>query len=99
MCRWQRIEIMQVKVFSPVILVLWLTLLIPVFCHAQKPELVIQIGHSSGISSVCFSPDGKTLASGSWDKTIRLWDVATGKELKSLQGHAREIMSVCFSPD
>ena len=38
-------------------------------------------------SSVAFSPDGKTLASGSWDKTIKLWDVATGKEQATLKGH------------
>ena len=38
-------------------------------------------------TSVAFSPDGKTLASGSWDKTIKLWDVATGKEQATLKGH------------
>ncbi len=45
---------------------------------AQKPELIVQTGHSSTINSVAFSHDGKTLASGSVDNTIKLWDVATG---------------------
>jgi WD40 repeat protein len=49
--------------------------------------------------SFSFSPDGKTLASGSWDKTISLWDVSSGRELKRLDWHADRICSVCFSPD
>ena len=44
-------------------------------------------GHTDCVHSVAFSPDGKTLASGSDDKTIKLWDVATGKELATLKGH------------
>src|SRR5688572_27491023 len=56
-------------------------------CSAQKPELVVQTGHSGWVYSVAFSPDGKLLASGSSDQTIKLWDVATGTELRSLRGH------------
>ncbi|MCC5644224.1 serine/threonine protein kinase, partial [Nostoc sp. CHAB 5824] len=44
-------------------------------------------------------PDGKTLASGSEDKTIKLWDVSTGKALKTLTGHSSKVNSVVFSPD
>ena len=56
-------------------------------------------GHMDSVSSVCFSPDGKTIASGSLDRTVRLWDTATGKHLKTLTGHTDSVMSVSFSPD
>jgi len=48
---------------------------------------------------VAYSPDGKSLASGSSDNTVRLWDVATGNELRRLEGHADWVWSVAFSPD
>ncbi|MFB2804324.1 hypothetical protein [Microcystis sp. BLCC-F209] len=63
-------------------------------------------GHNGSVNSVSFSPDGKTLATGSSDNTIKLWDVETGKEIRTLSGHngyARgednHISSVSFSSD
>ena len=66
----------------------------------QKPTLVTTLtGHSSSVTSVAFSPDSRTLASGSWDKTIKLWDVQSQREIAALTGHSNWVTSVAFSPD
>jgi WD40 repeat protein len=56
-------------------------------------------GHSSWVNSVAYSPDGQTVASGSWDKTIKLWNVKTGNLLQTLKGHSSSVNSVAYSPD
>ena len=62
-------------------------------------ELLTLKGHSGRVHSIAFSPDGKCLASGSQDQTIKLWDTATGTELLTLKGHSSGVVSVAFSPD
>jgi WD40 repeat protein len=51
------------------------------------------------LAPLAFCPDGKTLASASEDRTVRLWDVGTGKELRTLSGHQGPVRAVAFSPD
>jgi len=65
------------------------------------PNLQLTIrGHDYFVTSVTFSPDGKRIASGSFDKTICLWDAETGLQLGGpLTGHTDEVWSVAFSPD
>ncbi|MDD2721809.1 MAG: PQQ-binding-like beta-propeller repeat protein [Gallionella sp.] len=56
-------------------------------------------GHRGDITVLTFSPDGRLLASGSKDRTLRIWDVATGRELRVLPDHGGEMTSISFSPD
>lgn len=55
--------------------------------------------HTDWVNAVAFSPDGKTLASGSQDKTIQLWDVTSFKHQRTLGGHEDGVNAIAFSPD
>ncbi|MFO5527903.1 MAG: hypothetical protein ACLBM1_08745 [Cuspidothrix sp.] len=65
-------------------------------------EVKTLTGHSDwfgGITSLAFSPDGKTLISGSQDKTIKLWNLETSQEIRTLSGHSNHICAVAYSPN
>ena len=55
--------------------------------------------HSLGVSSVAFSPKGSYLASGSDDKTVKIWNTETWEEIRTLEGHTAGVYCVAFSPD
>ena len=59
----------------------------------------ILVGHSRKLTAVAFSPDGKTLATGAQDQTVRLWEVETQQVQHTLQGHTDSVNCLAFSPD
>jgi WD40 repeat protein len=67
--------------------------------YSEQPELelMLHIGHTGTIYSVCFSPDGRYALSGSWDKTVKLWHVETGRCIRTFSGHEDYVESVFFS--
>jgi uncharacterized caspase-like protein len=56
-------------------------------------------GHTNFPDAFAFHADGKTLVTGSWDKTVKLWDIATGKLIRTLAGHTNDVDSVALSRD
>jgi RNA polymerase sigma factor (sigma-70 family) len=68
--------------------------------QAKKPKWRMDLkGHVGPVMSLAYSPDGQTLASGGYDRFIRLWDLKTGKESATLKGHQDVVNSVAYSPD
>src|SRR5262249_10885594 len=72
---------------------------VKVWDAATGEEVLTLKGHTAGVASVAFSPDGRRLASASGDRTVRVWDTATGQALLTLRGHTGGVRGVAFSPD
>jgi WD40 repeat protein len=56
-------------------------------------------GHKGKLTSLAFSPDGRRIVTGSWDETVREWDVTTGKEVRSMQWKIGKISALSYAPD
>ncbi len=91
-CRW-----------APVVL---LALMVGTWCEGQAPSIPnpsnVLKGHTETIYSLVFSPNGKQIVTGSFDKTVKVWDANTGKEIRTLtgpQGHKQMVLNVAVSPD
>ena len=69
------------------------------FWDVETEKLLRTLTPESSVRSMAYSPDGQTLACGTYDNTILLWNVSRWKQITTLEGHAEGISSVAFSPD
>ena len=67
-------------------------------CCQRQGDALLR-GHQSSVNSAVFSPDGSRVVTASWDRTARIWDTASGKEIALLRGHQDLVSSAVFSPD
>jgi WD40 repeat protein len=96
---------MRIRAILPLVGMLLIACLFPATTPTAEAPPVSGLGrnaltgHTGPVDSVAWSPDGKELASGSDDKTIMVWDVASGKLQATLTGHTGSVYSVAWSPD
>ena len=67
--------------------------------RASDAQILVISGHTERVRSVDYSPDGKHIVTASFDRTARVWDATTGREVMQLVGHTDRLRSASFSPD
>lgn len=85
------------KITFVIVGILWS--LLEASSQQQNIETVIQTGHYATVRTVAFSPDGRFAATGSADKTIKLWEMEHGREIRSYLGNTGVVWVLTFSPD
>ncbi|MEJ7647247.1 MAG: caspase family protein [Chryseolinea sp.] len=78
---------------------LFLLLLLPLFSKAQTLQTIVQHGHELAVVAVAVSPDSNYVATGSKDKSLKLWELSTGREVRSFLGHEASVTSAAFTSD
>jgi WD40 repeat protein/uncharacterized caspase-like protein len=94
---------MQPSKFLYPLIAVWAALLLSLTLCARAIAFdavpTAQLGHSHPVQAVAFSPNGRFVLSGSSDNTLKLWDSASGKLVRTFEGHQNDVTSVAFSPD
>ncbi|GAC1621000.1 MAG: hypothetical protein NVS4B9_12030 [Ktedonobacteraceae bacterium] len=67
--------------------------------YPQANMVYVCLGHTSRVTQIAWSPDSKYLASTSYDKTLQVWDAASGKHVKTYKGHTARVNGLAWSPD
>lgn len=79
--------------------ILSITVLLSIHANAQTLETVLQQGHELAVVAVAVSPDSNYVATGSKDKSAKLWEVSSGREVRSFLGHDKTVTALAFSAD
>jgi WD40 repeat protein len=77
----------------------WLRPLAPCQVSPGGALLLVLTGHQAGVNAVAVTPDGRLAVSGSWDRTLRIWDLESGAEQRRLEGHEGAVCAVALTPE